>query len=85
MPDEVDIANEKWDLNMKLLIQQNIEDANRNSTQKLGYNGPDVYCVDCGVEIPPGRIKAIPGAIRCVECQTKFELEYEKQQRSGTL
>jgi DnaK suppressor protein len=42
-------------------------------------------CEDCGREITEGRLKAIPFARRCVECQEKAEaldqLEHEKDQR----
>lgn len=31
------------------------------------------YCVDCGFDIPPARLKARPDAVRCVECQGKKE------------
>jgi DnaK suppressor protein len=31
------------------------------------------YCVDCGLDIPPERLKAKPDAVRCVECQGKKE------------
>jgi phage/conjugal plasmid C-4 type zinc finger TraR family protein len=27
------------------------------------------FCVDCGVEIPDGRLRAVPDAVRCVSCQ----------------
>jgi RNA polymerase-binding transcription factor DksA len=30
-------------------------------------------CVDCGKEIPPERLKAMPEAIRCVDDQRRFE------------
>lgn len=33
------------------------------------------YCEDCGELIPAARIKAIPYAVRCVDCQTKLEAE----------
>jgi DnaK suppressor protein len=26
-------------------------------------------CVDCGVEIPEGRLRALPDSVRCVPCQ----------------
>jgi DnaK suppressor protein len=26
-------------------------------------------CVDCGAEIPEGRLRALPDAVRCVPCQ----------------
>ena len=30
-------------------------------------------CTDCGVEIPPARLKAAPEAPRCIHCQEKLE------------
>ena len=33
-------------------------------------------CVDCGEEIPAARRQRVPGCIRCVECQTVFEMEH---------
>ena len=29
-------------------------------------------CVECGAEIPEGRLRALPDAARCVPCQTAF-------------
>jgi DnaK suppressor protein len=29
-------------------------------------------CVDCGHQIPPGRLDARPDAARCVDCQAKY-------------
>jgi DnaK suppressor protein len=31
-------------------------------------------CQDCEDEISPGRLNAIPFALRCVECQERYEL-----------
>lgn len=31
------------------------------------------YCLDCGIDIPPKRIEAQPGAVRCVSCQSGKE------------
>jgi Prokaryotic dksA/traR C4-type zinc finger len=31
-------------------------------------------CCDCGDRIPSARLKALPGAVRCVPCQRAFEL-----------
>ena len=30
-------------------------------------------CVDCGKDIPPARLEAIPEAIRCIEDQARYE------------
>lgn len=27
------------------------------------------YCLDCGLEIPKGRLQARPDAVRCVDCK----------------
>jgi len=32
-----------------------------------------IVCADCGEAIPAARLAALPGAIRCLECQTDFE------------
>ncbi|KFA96235.1 TraR/DksA family transcriptional regulator [Vibrio sp. ER1A] len=34
------------------------------------------YCLSCGGEIPPQRMKAIPNAVRCVSCQSLREPVY---------
>ena len=33
-------------------------------------------CVDCGQQIPPGRLDARPDAARCVDCQAKYAKRY---------
>jgi RNA polymerase-binding transcription factor DksA len=30
-------------------------------------------CVDCGKDIPPARLEAIPEAVRCIEDQARYE------------
>ncbi|MGA2332286.1 MAG: TraR/DksA C4-type zinc finger protein [Syntrophales bacterium] len=27
------------------------------------------YCVDCGLDIPPERVRAKPNAVTCLDCQ----------------
>lgn len=39
---------------------------------KRGSSGPRI-CIDCDDEIDPERVKANPAAVRCIECQTKYE------------
>jgi phage/conjugal plasmid C-4 type zinc finger TraR family protein len=34
----------------------------------------EVRCEDCGHEIPPERLAAVPGVSRCVTCQREFAL-----------
>ena len=33
------------------------------------------YCNDCGIQIPPMRIAAVPHAVCCIDCQTIRELK----------
>ncbi len=32
-----------------------------------------VICADCGERIPAARLRVLPRAVRCVECQAKIE------------
>jgi len=33
----------------------------------------EIYCEDCGEEIPEARRRAAPGCSRCISCQQDFE------------
>ena len=33
----------------------------------------EVHCEDCGSEIPPQRLAAVPKTVRCVKCQQLFD------------
>ena len=36
------------------------------------------WCISCGERIEPQRLRAVPDASRCVECETDF-VKYEAQ------
>jgi RNA polymerase-binding transcription factor len=38
-------------------------------------------CIECGREIPPQRLQAVPEAVRCIDCQR--HLEAAIRQRTG--
>jgi hypothetical protein len=42
------------------------------ATETRASSGP-VLCIDCGEEIEPARLKALPAAVRCTACQEKQE------------
>lgn len=46
----------------------------RDETEQWLEDGV-VYCVDCGIEIPPARLLVLPAAARCVDCQELWEYE----------
>lgn len=41
------------------------------------------HCCDCLGEIEAQRLAANPEAARCIECQTYYEQEQERQRRIG--
>lgn len=63
--DEADIAND--------LAQQRLDqDVSRILATAVTEEG-DGICVDCDEDIPPARMKAKPGALRCISCQEDYE------------
>jgi phage/conjugal plasmid C-4 type zinc finger TraR family protein len=48
---------------------QRIEWIRRSTQPGIGR----AFCIDCGKEIPAARRKHMPGALRCVTCQSLFE------------
>ena len=73
--DEADRASERID---STLLNSLSEASNRRLTQinnaleriKQGKFG---ICLECGKEIPQGRLEAIPYAALCIACQTKAD------------
>lgn len=39
-------------------------------------------CIECGEGIDPIRLKALPHAVRCVDCQTLHEFEAKRYAKS---
>lgn len=58
-------AHESAELNAVVAALQRIED---------GVYG---VCIDCGVDIPVPRLHAAPETLRCIACQSKFELAHK--------
>lgn len=73
MADEADTAVYHYDTFMNHFLANNHAKVVNMSTPLEG-DGPR-YCEDCGEEIPPERIKAIPGARRCVQCQEVYDVQ----------
>ncbi|HUN69022.1 MAG TPA: TraR/DksA family transcriptional regulator [Burkholderiales bacterium] len=49
------------------------------AAQKRLEDGSYGDCVDCGAEIDLARLRAVPGAARCVKCQSVHEKTYAHQ------
>ena len=48
------------------------------AARKRLADGSYGICVDCGADIGLARLRAQPGALRCVECQQRHEKTYRK-------
>lgn len=46
-------------------VRKKLEDISR----QMATRAKDIYCIDCGEEIPEERRKSVPNAVRCVDCQ----------------
>ena len=63
--DEADIANE--------FAQLHLEQGLSNILAAAVTEAGDGICVDCDEDIPLARMKAKPGALRCISCQEDYE------------
>lgn len=67
MPDIIDQAND--------IAQQTIERSLANAQK---FDAPSRYeCEECGEIIPPER-RQLGGVIRCIDCQSHFELDKKR-------
>lgn len=64
-----------------LIMHLNLSDIDRDAQELRRIDNALVrikegtfgYCVDCGLDIPFGRLQAEPTAARCVRCQELYE------------
>lgn len=55
-------------------LEQNLAAHKQRVAAQLGGDlDPD--CQRCGVTIPPARREAVPGCLRCIDCQAAFEVQ----------
>ncbi|MGZ4974660.1 MAG: TraR/DksA family transcriptional regulator [Burkholderiaceae bacterium] len=71
MTDPIDRANDTAQFNNDLAIQQHLID--HTLPAQLIVDGV-VECIDCGDEIPVERLAALPNCVRCIDCQTMYEI-----------
>ncbi len=75
MTDPIDRANDTAQFSNNLAIRQHRID--HALPAQLVVDGV-VECIDCGDEIPAKRLSALPNCVRCIDCQTMYEIR-EKQ------
>jgi DnaK suppressor protein len=79
--DEIDRAQENEELFRQDALHRHL--AGIQHAEGLGIRGlhpqegvgpsPRRFCEDCGKLIPPARLRAMPAAVRCIQCQAKKE------------
>lgn len=75
MNDFVDRANDTAQFTNDLAIRQHVID---HALPAQHVVDGVVECMDCGIEIPADRLAALPDCVRCIDCQTMYEIR-EKQ------
>jgi len=70
MADIADRAHDLEELQRKVAL--NAVQSKPRQPQARDTNGR-IICIDCGVVIPPLRLKHIPGVLRCIDCQQIHE------------
>ena len=58
-------------------IEASIEDAVEYARNQLASGESLECCVECGAEIPEARRIAVPGVMRCIECQVEYDKEHK--------
>lgn len=72
MADIADKAQELEDWHRDLALNAARRNAQIAATTRCR---DEIACEDCGEDIAPARLKALPFAVRCTECQGRYEKE----------
>jgi DnaK suppressor protein len=85
--DEMDVARSTADAEAHASLIERWEDRLRLIDQALARvdNGTYGTCVDCGENIPRERLKALPFALLCIDCQQKRGKSRGRWGASGTI
>ncbi|SUT89849.1 DnaK suppressor protein [[Actinobacillus] rossii] len=72
MSDVVDIAQAQNEVLLEMQLAPRLETKlSDDEIEIIALKGRD--CVDCGLPIPIQRLRAVPLAIRCIQCQEDWE------------
>jgi DnaK suppressor protein len=85
--DEMDVARSTADAEAHASLIERSEDRLRLIHQALARvdNGTYGTCAECGDHIPRERLKALPFALRCVDCQLKRGKSRGRWGANGTI
>ena len=82
--DELDLASDQQDRELSLLLSGRAREKLMAINEALAKIEEGNYgvCQECGEKIGAGRLKVMPLATYCVECQTKIEKEIDLEGNS---
>lgn len=85
--DEMDVARSTSDVETHASLIERAEDRLRLIDQALSRvdNGTYGTCAECGEDIPLERLKALPFALLCVDCQEKRGRSRGRWGAGGTI
>jgi DnaK suppressor protein len=85
--DEMDVARSTADVETHASLIERAEDRLRLIDQALARVENDTYgiCAECGEDIPLERLKALPFALLCVDCQEKRGKSRGRWGAGGTI
>jgi DnaK suppressor protein len=85
--DEMDVARSTTDVETHASLIERSEDRLRLIDQALARvdNGTYGTCAECGEDIPTERLRALPFALLCVDCQEKRGRSRGRWGASGTI
>jgi len=85
--DEMDVARSTSDVETHASLIERSEDRLRLIDQALARVDNDTYgtCAECGEDIPIERLKALPFALLCVDCQEKRGRSRGRWGAGGTI
>lgn len=77
-PDLLEVAQETEEERVWLAVLDRSYAAQRELDRAIELLTEGRYgrCADCDRRIPPGRLRALPFAVRCVVCQERHELQH---------
>lgn len=67
MTDVIDGITEREEHILELRLASHLEVLSREQIEKIVRQGRE--CSECGLPIPAARLRAMPHAHRCIECQ----------------
>ena len=72
-PEEASVADLLVDLNLTTIEKHALELREVEDALARIRDGDYGICIDCGAPIGKARLKAYPTAVRCIQCQDKWE------------